>query len=210
MIYQMSVSPLSKIPGWCYMSRPHMASEFGVSKQSILNLIDSLIDKGFMIKDLKTSYLKTTHKWNLNYFTEGKESLPLTGKESLPHGGKESLPNNNTIDNKSLFDNKDDCDSTLNTKKKEEGFVAIFNGATGHKIRVLDSKAKRQFYARIKEGYHSNDFEKAIRTAFKDMTERGTVKHLMPEFITRPAEFSKYLNMKEETYKVTINQIDHR
>jgi hypothetical protein len=109
MIYKLSTSPLSKIKGWCYMSRPIMADEMGLSKQSILNLIDILIDKGFIERDEKTAYLRTTRAWNIVYFSDlgGKESLPLKGKESLPDGGKESLPNINTLDNYSLFDNKE-------------------------------------------------------------------------------------------------------
>lgn len=111
MIYKLSTSPLSKIKGWCYMSRPNMAEEMGVSKQSILNLIEVLIEKGFIKKDEKTSYLKTTRAWDIVYFTDGtgKESLPHKSKESLPETGKESLPDNNTFDNTSLIDIKESC-----------------------------------------------------------------------------------------------------
>lgn len=111
MIYKLSTSPLSEIKGWCYMSRPTMADEMGLSKQSILNLIDCLIEKGFIKKDEKTSYLKTTRAWDLVYFIDGvgKESLLAKGKESLPQKGKESLPNNNTLNNSSLIDIKEGC-----------------------------------------------------------------------------------------------------
>jgi len=91
------------------MSRPNLANEMGMSKQSILNLIDGLIEKGFLKKDEKTSYLKTTRAWDIVYFFEGKESLPVTSQKSLPHTGKESLPNNNTFNNNSLIDIKESC-----------------------------------------------------------------------------------------------------
>lgn len=97
MIYYLSTSPESKIVGWCYMGREKMADELGLTKQSILNLIQSLTVKGFVIKDDETSFLKTTRLWNVIYFTEGKESLPIS-QESLPTQGKLSLPNNNNLD----------------------------------------------------------------------------------------------------------------
>lgn len=98
MIYQLSVSPESKILGWCYMKRTTMAEELGLTKQSILNLIDALITKGFAIRDDETTFLRTTRKWNVVYFTEGKETIPDVQK-SLPLNGKESLPNNNSLNN---------------------------------------------------------------------------------------------------------------
>lgn len=86
------------------MSRVKMGEELGLSKQSVLNIIDSLVLKGFLIKDDETSFLRTSRAWNILYFTTGKESLPPVnnlqdaGKESLPTTGKESLPNNNNLD----------------------------------------------------------------------------------------------------------------
>lgn len=111
MIYFLSTSPEAKVRDWCYMSRPTMAEELGLSKQSILNLISALIEKGFVIKDVDTSFLRTTKKWNVVYFKRkqddfdgGKESLPLDNKfdkgskESLPPVGKQSIPNTNKQD----------------------------------------------------------------------------------------------------------------
>lgn len=99
MIYYLSTSPESKIVGWCYMGREKMADELGLTKQSILNIIQSLITKGFIIKDEETSFLKTTRAWNLVYFTEGKESIP-NDQKSLPKSGKESIPYINNTNNK--------------------------------------------------------------------------------------------------------------
>lgn len=75
--------------------------------------------------------------------------------------------------------------------------VAAFNNITGHRLRSMDEKATRQLTKLFLEGYTTLDFDKAVKSAFADMSERETVKHLTPEFITRPAQFSKYLNMKE-------------
>lgn len=79
--------------------------------------------------------------------------------------------------------------------------LAHFNNITGHKIRIMDDKAQRQLKALMSKDFVTGDFVKAVQSAFKDMTDRDTVKYLTPEFITRPAEFSKYLNMKVEPKK---------
>lgn len=122
MIYHLSTNPDANVRGWCYMSRVQMAEELNVTKQTILNLINKLVEKGFLEKDVITTFLKTTKKWNSVYFTNGKKSLPvpdldgkeilpLSGKKSLPDDGKESLPYNNTLYN-------DNIDNTLFTEKK--------------------------------------------------------------------------------------------
>lgn len=97
--------------------------------------------------------------------------------------------------------------STALSKKDEGVFIQMFNDATGHKHRFMDDKAKRQLVALYdKHTVTHHDMEKAIKSAFKDMTERETVKHLTPEFITRPSQFSKYLNMKDTAPKPAFIQ----
>jgi hypothetical protein len=105
MVFYLSSQAESNVPGWCYMSREKMAEEVGLSKQSVLNIIEKMIGAGFLEKNGQTCYLRTTQKWQEAYFTNGKESLPTdnkvvpSGKESLPETGKESLPHNNSSDN---------------------------------------------------------------------------------------------------------------
>jgi len=108
MIYHLSVHPSNNCGGWCYATKQTLGDWLGLSKQSIINLIDKLEVNGLLVRNQTTKHLKTTEKWSneyLNGFTNGKESLPTVnkvdsyGKESLPNSGKESLPNNNNIYN---------------------------------------------------------------------------------------------------------------
>jgi len=98
--------------GWCYQKRENMAEEIGISKQGLLDMIERMVEKGFLVKHPVTKFLKTTSKWDAVYldespFTEGKETLPKEkklggfGKETLPEIGKETLPINSTIVNTS-------------------------------------------------------------------------------------------------------------
>jgi hypothetical protein len=150
MIYQLAVNPGSKVTGWCYMSRNEIADNLGVSKQSVLNIINGLIKKGFLEKDAQTSFLRTTITWNLVYFTDGKLSLPerfTDGKESLPIDGKESLPegvkkvdpiyieDNNNIDNKNILLRTQNAPAT-----EQENF--------GKNTEVKSSQRKRTFAER--------------------------------------------------------------
>lgn len=125
MIFYLSKSDSSTVPGWCYMSRENIAKEIGLSKQTVLNIIDRLIDKGFLIRNDQSKYLKTTTSWQQVYFTNGKESLPgplEIGKETVPDAGKETLPYNNTLDNNSKEDNKDTPPPVDKLKIKKEKF----------------------------------------------------------------------------------------
>jgi len=94
--------------GWCYQKRENMAEEIGISKQGLLDMIERMVEKGFLVKHPVTKFLKTTSKWDAVYidegcFTESKETLPRVkklgsvGKETLPERGKETLPIINTI-----------------------------------------------------------------------------------------------------------------
>ena len=83
---------------WCYASRQTLGDMLGLSKVSILKIIDTLVGVGLVEMHPETKQLRTTEAW-LREFTDGKESLPIdSGKESLPmvkkvyQSGKESLP----------------------------------------------------------------------------------------------------------------------
>ena len=91
---------------WCYMSKDTMAGDLDLSKQSVLNIINSLITKGLVLKNSATKHLRVTSLF-LDYlndykkFTDGKDSLQIESKNFTETGTK-SLPNNNT-NNKSTF-----------------------------------------------------------------------------------------------------------
>ncbi len=95
----------TEMPGWCYATKDWFAEMLGVSKQSVINLINQLCELGFVQKNDNGRHLKVTKRWinEIENFDFGKESLPnqkkqtvkkvyQNGKESLPNDGKESLP----------------------------------------------------------------------------------------------------------------------
>ncbi len=109
MIYFLSNSAASSVPGWCYLSKENLADNIGLSKQAVLTMIERMIEHGFLIKNDQTKYLKTSAKWQESYHGKetlppvtGKETLPnlfTNGKETLPDSGKETLPHNYNVNN---------------------------------------------------------------------------------------------------------------
>lgn len=78
-------------------------------------------------------------------------------------------------------------------------FIDLFNtlkGRPGSPSRHrLNDKVRRQLTARIKEGYTSEDFRKAIISCKQDPFHVETgLRYLTPEFITRADKLDKYLN----------------
>ena len=137
-IYYNCTNPQGKVKGWFYASKQTMADEFGLSKRSVLTIIEKLIIKGFVKKHPSTKHLKTTSKWfkavpaikhNLGAIAGEESSPPVkkvhqprsvkkvhrTGEESSPLGGEESSPN--TIHSNTLKD-KESEQSTRTVPKK--------------------------------------------------------------------------------------------
>ncbi len=141
MIHFLSNKNDAAIKGWCFASREHLAEEIGLSKQSVLNLIERLLTYGLLEKDEATKFLRTTAKWSRVYYTDGKESLPKvkkvenigkeslsSGKESLPESGKESLPYNNTLYNNS--------NNNSNNQTSFDIFWLLYDKKTGDKDKL--------------------------------------------------------------------------
>lgn len=104
---------LSRKSGWCYLTRENMAKNIGATKQAVINIVERLIERGFLVKNDKGS-LATTELWEnpqLSDDLDGKESLPGGYKKftdtvkKVYQTGKESLPNNNIDNNNKNKDN---------------------------------------------------------------------------------------------------------
>jgi uncharacterized phage protein (TIGR02220 family) len=91
--------------------------------------------------------------------------------------------------------------NNLNNKTNPIDFDALlvfFNKTTGKNLKVINSKAKSQFNARLKEGYEKQDISRAIINCFNDPFHKENPKYLTPEFISRPDKFEKYYNLTEK------------
>lgn len=53
----------SRVPGWCYASKDFLGKALGFTRQGIHKMINKLIDKELVERDLDTNYLRATPKW---------------------------------------------------------------------------------------------------------------------------------------------------
>jgi hypothetical protein len=75
-----------------------------------------------------------------------------------------------------------------------KNFIAGFNDIRHSKFRAIE-KAKRQFNARLKEGFTPAQMLQALKAAMKDEYHILTgYKYLTPEFFTRPDKIEKFIN----------------
>jgi uncharacterized phage protein (TIGR02220 family) len=109
--------------------------------------------------------------------------LSIGIKENFDTPIKEKLKDNNNI--------------TINSNIEDINFDSLlewFNHITGKQLKTMGDKAKRQFRARLKDGYTKSDITKAIKNCFDDEFHKANPKYLTPEFISRPDKFEKYVN----------------
>jgi hypothetical protein len=89
--------------GWCFASKETIATDLDLSKQTVLTIIQKLIDVGIIEKHEQTKHLKTTEKW-FNVFETSTlpavKKLGHDGQETLPDAGQETLPYKESIYNK--------------------------------------------------------------------------------------------------------------
>lgn len=75
-------------------------------------------------------------------------------------------------------------------------YIDSFNSIRGTKFKATD-KVRKQFNARLKEGYTADDMISALKTAMTDKYHIGEgFKYLTPEFFTRSDKLEKFINMQ--------------
>jgi uncharacterized phage protein (TIGR02220 family) len=82
------------------------------------------------------------------------------------------------------------------------GFLLLFNTATGKNFRVINSKTRKQLEKALKEGYTKDDIRRAISNCAKDPFHIDNPKYLTPEFISRIDKIEKYANATTRQIKL--------
>jgi len=76
--------------------------------------------------------------------------------------------------------------------------LKFFNTKTKKNCKVIPTKAKTAFTARLKEGYSKQDFATAIQNCAADDFHINNPHHLTLEFISRQDKLDKYLNVGDK------------
>jgi len=119
--------------------------------------------------------------------------------------GKKSAESRATKSNeRSTEDNERQRNSTVSVSVSDNDIInwaellKFFNAKTNKNCKVIPTKAKTAFTARLKEGYTKQDFAKAIQNCAADEFHINNPHHLTLEFISRQDKLDKYLNIGDK------------
>ena len=234
-IYHLSNNPESKVKGWCYASKETLAQEIGVSRQSICNLIDKLIEKDLIEKDELTRFLKTKTEWNLVYLNiksdsnyvknvyneQSKEDLHDVKKvyndckESLQVECKESLHNNNTFNTNNNTNNiKADKSAyySIMTEVYFDFYQSMFNFKPT--FSKVDGKMIKEIEAKIIDLSKQKNMEiteNRVRASFYKILDFASKdKWLKENFLLKNinSQFNKIINYgtKQEGQRIELDE----
>ena len=165
-----------------------LSAETGISLQSLRTCLKRL-------KSTNEITIKSTNKYSVicirNYDKYQHEpTSKLTSK----------LTNNQQTTNKQLTTPKEYKKGNNKDNNIYVSFLKHFNETIGRNFRGC-AKSKRNFYARIKQGYTIKDFQKAIVSAKADKFHvDNDYKYITPEFITRQDKLDRYINQTPKRY----------
>ena len=165
-----------------------LSAETGISLQSLRTCLKRL-------KSTNEITIKTTNKYSVicirNY---NKYQHELTSKLTS------KLTNNQQTTNKQLTTPKERKNIKTIDNNIYISFLKHFNETIGRNFRGC-AKSKRNFYARIKQGYTIKDFQKAVVSAKADKFHvDNDYKYITPEFITRQDKLDRYINQTPKRY----------
>lgn len=155
MVWMYSNFSRSKVKDWCTETRQDLADEIGITKKTLITLVERMIEKGFLEKADSTKSLRTTNKWETVYTirTNGVKITPeiITPKVNGLHQNNgqdgvktspDTIISNNTHSNNNIadagnsvpydenfsFDNLEGIkdEKTKGKKKKAEGAAPEF------------------------------------------------------------------------------------
>ena len=163
--------------GVCNASNKYFSDLYKVSTVSISKWVAQLIRNGYI-------ETKMIYKDGSKEIQNRNIKLLVGVKENFDTPIKEKFKDNNNI---TINSNTDDIDF--------QSLLLVFNKITGKKMKVMNEKAKKQFRARLRDGYSKQEIMKAIKNCFDDDFHKANPKYLTPEFISRPDKFEKYVNV---------------
>ena len=178
-------------------SLQYLADWTNLSKQSVINCLKSLLEKGIIIK--KDKYINNVkfveyYSKNLNRVVKNFEQ---GSQKTLIGGSQKTLTNNIDINN-----------INNNIKNKIEYInivdevVNYLNERVGSNYKSNTPKTRDKIKARINEGFTLEDFKKVIDIKFIEWKNTEFEKYLRPETLFG-TKFESYLNQK---VKKTLNE----
>lgn len=174
----------SKVPGWCYMSRETIADELGLSKRTVINMINDLIGKNLLEKHEITGHLRSTIEWEKVYYSHGAEiAHPV---QEMSNDSAKIAPNNiynNKNISKDIYESNNKKNESLlfdelphkQPKKEKEEKPSKENFTTFHfRKRLIDMGAEPLHvddWIKIRKNKKATNTETALNSFIKQCTD---------------------------------------
>lgn len=203
------ITALCNERGYCWSSNKYFADLYNVSNNTISRWISELTNSNHI--RIEMIYREGTREIVNRYIYLSSEAInKITNTYHQKRGegiikNDDTPINKNDVYNNTLFNNTDNntVNNTMNkTVDLFDRFIFICN-LTLNKSYRGDNKARRQFQARIKDGYKLEDFKKAIENASQDPFHmEKEYRYLTPEFFTRSDKLERYMQMPTKIRKI--------
>lgn len=145
-----------------------------------------------LFEQIKATLKRDLIKWDKERSQRsdaGKKSAESRATKSNERSTEDNERQRNSTDSVSVSDN-----DIINWTE----LLKFFNSKTNKNCKVIPTKAKTAFTARLKEGYSKQDFATAIQNCAADEFHINNPHHLTLEFISRQDKLDKYLNIGDK------------
>ena len=197
------ITALCNEKGYCWASNDYFAKLYGVSKTSVSKWITSLIDGGYLFREI---IYKDGTKEILNRYLRIVK-YPIEEKLNTPI--EEKLKDNNTSINNTINNTLD-----INTAKAEQDnipykdIILYLNYKINANYKDTTRKTRDLIKARFNEGFTAEDFKIVIDKKSREwLKDKKMSKFLRPETLFG-TKFENYLNQKEERTSIRDLDID--
>lgn len=180
---------LSKPCDWI-VYKTTIKDEFGIGKDKCNRILKELSNNGYMSTTRKRG---DSGKWE---YTTIVYDNPYTDYPSTvnPCSGYPSPVNQPLLSKDILSTNILSKEHTKVSVDTWDQLLKKFNKLLGRKHRIVTDKAKRNYKARIKEGYTDNDIEKVVLNIMNDDYHKETnYKYVTLEYCLRQEPFERFL-----------------
>lgn len=187
LIYNLSNSPKSSIPGWCYASKKTLSKNLDISEREVFRIVNKLIEKKLIEKQEDTNYLKITIDWYQLVVIKG-DGIPYDKMSYPPAKSTQTMTESHTDHDKvspdpmteshtTYINNKDN--NNLGGASKEKNPEKVINNVD----KSVDNLKKKQSYSvrKAKEIFNPHTIEEipkvhSMKSLGEALKEKGIIK----------------------------------
>jgi predicted transcriptional regulator len=200
---------LMTLPDDWKIYKRELSKHFKEGRDALNKAFEELEDAGYITKVPERVKGGMLAGWDYTVY-ESTELL-ITRKTDNPCDGKpvttkylalESTKDTNTVGAKApVAEHKESSDHSKKNQSSDQccAFFEEFKSITGKNLRIQDPKFKRQFSARLKDGFTLDEMVLATKNAYGSEYHTANRNYLTPEFITRADKLQNYINFVPES-----------